>query len=70
MYLIDIYPRDALSALITERDYVETKISIVQNFFLSLRFRIIDIPKYINLQGAFNNFPDFFVQPFKIVVDS
>ena len=26
--------------------------------------------QYINMRGAFNNFPDFFVQAFKIVVDS
>ena len=30
----------------------------------------IDLKKIENVRGAFNKFPDFFVQAFRIVVDS
>ena len=47
-------------------------VNLLQFLFLKyvIDFDDIYIYIYIYVRGAFNKFPDFFVQAFKIVVDS
>ena len=50
---------------------LSVSLSLSLSFFLSLSLSLsIYIYIYIYISGAFNKFPDFFIQAFRIVVDS
>ena len=57
------------------RNYLKSPVSVITAFLCSqlLFFSVKDVLysyEYAKIRGAFNKFPDFFKQAFKIVIDS